>query len=195
LTVKRHPFIDALALSIALVLPGVATAAQQAGPVFETAPTPPTLGDLIDQSRLVIYGRVVKVGSPEVQGAKNWERVRRMQEVEIVDVLKGPSTLRPGTRLTVRQTGGTASAKGTEIATAYSMRLLEVGDQVLLFLLPAPGTTGAYDIAFEKSGALWRRDDGTTDLPPDVGKMPELSQKQRPPLSEVLATIRRHPKG
>jgi hypothetical protein len=195
LIVKRHLFIDALALSIALVLPGVVTAGQQASPVFETDPTPPTLGDLIDQSRLVIYGRVVKVGRPDVQGSKNWERVRRMQEVEIEDVLKGTSTVRPGTRVTVRQTGGTASANGTEMETAYSMRLLEVGDQVLLFLLPTPGIAGAYDIAFEKSGALWRRDDGTTDLPPDVGKMPELSLKHRPPLSEVLAAIRRHPRG
>jgi hypothetical protein len=169
---------------------------KKANAVIDVGPPPPTLAEMVSVSDLVVFARVVGIGDPEIQGAGRFQRVRRMQQIEVIEALKGPSSIRPGTPLTIRQFGGTAFSKDDwEVVSDYPMRLFERGDQILLFLNHTPGIPGAYDIAYERNGATWRNSDGSTDLPDGLQRMPEIGNRRHLPLAEVFDLVRRGAPG
>lgn len=106
--------------------------------VVDFPPTPATWSELLTAVDLVVLARVDATSKAQADRGAPSPKVRRYQELTILEVLKGDSR---SPRIKVRQTGGTVSVDGKDYSTDYPVRLMEVGDVVVLFLhrVPTPG--------------------------------------------------------
>jgi hypothetical protein len=160
-------------------------------PVVDFPPLPPSLREFAGSVQLVVVATVRQAGAPVLEkSAKGREFVRRHHQVEIVEPLKGPADLKAGDKLFVRQEGGTIDVGGREVSTQYLQRLLEPGETVLLFLnAVADQSRNRYYIAYGPAGGIWIRD-GVAEVPKALRGMPEISNRDRIPLQELLTALR-----
>ena len=156
--------------------------------VVDFPPTPSTLPELLRAVDLVVLARVTATSPAQADRTGPSPKIRRIQDLTVLEVLKGDSR---GRHIKVRQAGGTVSVDGKDHSTDGPVRLLEVGDVVVLFLkwVPAPGAV--YDIAYGADGAILSSGpDQRVSLPPGLSRMPEFAGRASERLAELLPTIR-----
>jgi hypothetical protein len=173
-----------------LVLPASAMAPPtgQVLTVVDFPPTPATLPELLKAVDLAVLARVETTSRAQADRSGPSPKIRRIQDLTVLEVLKGETR---GPRIKVRQIGGTVSVDGKDYSADYPVRLLEVGDVVVLFLHRVPTPEAVYDIAYGADGAVWARGpDQETALPPGLRKMPEFAGSAPQRLPALLATVR-----
>jgi hypothetical protein len=170
--------------------------AVEAGQVFTVVdfpPTPATLSELLTAVDLVVLARVDATSKAQADRGAPSPKVRRYQDLTILEVLKGDSR---SPRIKVRQTGGTVSVDGKDYSTDYPVRLMEVGDVVVLFLHRVPTPGHVYDIGFGADGAVWSPEaNKPVSLPAGLKKMAEFGGRAPERMSELLAAIRAKKNG
>jgi hypothetical protein len=106
---------------------------------IRVATPPATLESLAAASPIIILGRIRASGRPKVAGDQT--NVIRGHAVTVTEVIKSSGRSIPG-EIELRQYGGTAEKDGRLVSTQYTERILNTGEQVVLFLTPAKDGSG-----------------------------------------------------
>ena len=179
--------LPAVAMAILCGTPCVA-ATGQVFTVVDFPPTPGTLSELSNAVDLIVLARVDATSPAQADRTGPTPKVRRIQDLTILELLKGTNR---GSRIKVRQIGGTVSVDGKDYSADYPVRLLEVGDVVVLFLKRVEPEGSVYDIAYGSDGAVWSHGpDQRITLPAGLSRMPDLAGRAPERMSELLASIR-----
>ncbi|HKV98498.1 MAG TPA: hypothetical protein VJN96_01680 [Vicinamibacterales bacterium] len=171
-------------LTIVLVTSlAVAANAQRRGQPEQPAPTlevvdyaapPATLEELWQHANLIVRARVVRNHPAVAKHTSGAPTVLRYQELDITEVLKEDRLRRPG-NIQVKQEGGSLIVDGRQVETAYTAKLLQAGDDVVLFLNRDAAGDG-YWIAYGSVGVIWiGPQDSDVSLPRALAKMPTFA--------------------
>lgn len=157
--------------------------------VTDFPPTPKTLADMVAKVDLVVIAKVTKVGSLDLRTPG--DHPRRLQDLDVLEVLKADEQNAAPTHIVVRQAGGTYRSSQGERAYSYPTRLLKEGEQVVLFLKRVQGQPGQYDIAYGEDGLVTAEpSDPAVALPPGLKRMPELAQHPSITTTQLVAELR-----
>jgi hypothetical protein len=182
-----------LALLFILVLP--VTAAAQAGGrqvrVFDSVAPPESLDQEIGRAVVIVLGQI-ESRSQKVLGSPEFPVPAIEHDVRVLQVIKGPSSVRPKSVIKVTQAGGVATVNGVEIVVDdRRFPVFREGQQLVLFLeyhegwglVPAFGRASSYPVT-----------KGEVQVPEaaraSAARRSAFAGKDRLPLDEFLATIR-----
>jgi hypothetical protein len=163
--------------------------AQDSLTVVDFPRTPPTLRELLAKADLAILGNVTAVSSLQVREADT--HPRRLQQLDVLEVLKADSQNPSPDHVIVRQAGGTYRSGDREVAYAYPTRLMQVNEHVILFLKRVPNHPHQYDIIYGNDGFVHAgASDAVTALPSGLQKMPEFAGRSATTTAQLLAALR-----
>jgi hypothetical protein len=188
--------LAALTFTIGLSLPlinGFAQSTPQASknPVIDFPSAPPNLEEFAHSVDLVVLARVASVSDPVVERTPDGhEYVRRYQSAQIIETLEDRDSNPARRTVTIRQSGGSVEVDGKEISTQYLQKLVEPGQTVLLFLRKANDKRGSYYVALGPAGMITVDGTSVATVPPALLNMPEIRQRSRVPLEELLKSLR-----
>ncbi len=148
---------------------------------------PPTLDGMMSRAEIVVHGTVLTSHPPEV--GQPSRVVSRRSEIKVLELLKGPSKHATGSVLSVQQFGGTAARGGEEFATAYNMKILQPGDEVVLFLSAGRNDKTRFWIEFGDAGAFWVSGE-LAEVDPVVARMPTFANRRSVPKDDLLVLLR-----
>jgi len=179
-------------IAVLLSLAAPADAEQQRQPeiiyIDEMAP-PRTLRQMYADAALVARVTVEAIGSPRRQSGEMPVAISR-HRVRVIEVFKGDELLTPaGGELTILQPGGTVNVDGKEFTTQYTAPLLQLGEDVILFLVPAHEAQ-TYAIAYGSAGVFTMKD-GNAVVPKLIqSQMKEFSGTSVTAAAEFMANLR-----
>lgn len=160
-------------------------------PVIHFPPLPPTIPQLVASVDAVVFGQTMNSQGPKVEtDGLNRESVRRYQNIEVLEFLKGSPTEKQKEHVIVRQVGGAADVNGRRVSEQVIQRVLQPGEKAVLFLRPVPDRPNTYYIAYGPSGVLVVDKEGMVDLPPQMRGMSEFLNRNRIPVNELLNLLR-----
>ena len=163
-------------------------------PVIHFPPLPPSIPQLVASVELVVFGQMVTGTPPRVESIEldglTREFVRRYQQVEVLDFLKGRLPPDAPPRVSVRQVGGVAQVDGRTVSNQIIQRILQPGDKTILFLNRVPNDPAVFYIAHGPDGVLVLDKDKTVELPPRMQGLIELHGRKRVPIDEILGLLR-----
>jgi hypothetical protein len=82
-------------------------------------------------------------------------------------------------------------SEGQEYSSDYTSKLLERGDQVVLFLTQVEGMPGVFDLPWGEDSLIWiTQTSDFVDIPVRLRKLPELREQPRLRTDDFLAAIR-----
>jgi len=182
-----------VAFLFVLVLPATA-AAQVDGrqvQVFDSVAPPESLDQEIGQVAVIVLGQI-ESRSQKVLGSPEFPVPAIEHEVRVLQVIKGPSTVRPRSIIKVTQAGGVATVNGVEIVVDdRRFPVFHEGQQLVLFLedhegwglVPAFGRASSYPVT-----------KGEVQVPEAArasnARRSVFAGKETLPLDQFLATIR-----
>jgi hypothetical protein len=160
-------------------------------PVYiDYAPTPATLEELVQATKVVVFARVENTGRLEPRyGPENQRHLETEYELRLLDVLKtDDQNLVAGESLVVRRTGGELD-EGDRVRRSIdpAFPLFRKGEEYILFL-EKPANDSTYMVAYGPNGAFEVTADGT--VRPRGRSLMAASQNHRSK-DDVLDGIRR----
>ena len=146
---------------------------------------PPTLEQFWQRVDMVVRGRVATTHPPVLAQFT----VIRYNDVEVADVLKDDRQSPGRSTIQVKQYGGTLTIGEGVFRTACDMRLLQAGDDVVLFLFRDTRGDG-YWIASSRAGAIWIDRNGIASLPQAAVFSSAFEAAASIPVSVLLQRLR-----
>lgn len=147
-------------------------------------PSPPsTIRGMFNEAPVVVMAKVSTAGHPFADRGFVW----RHHEMRVIEIFKG--VIAPTFKL--NQSGGVVEVDGHEVTTAYNQRILQLDDEVIVFLQQSSddtkqGSADTYHSAWGDASA-WK-----TDRSADAVEIPTNIKKDRE-FAGVLLTSKATP--
>jgi hypothetical protein len=160
-------------------------------PHVDFPPLPPSIPELVASVDLVVFGRMVTSSGPQIElDGSNRESVRRYDQVEIVERLKGVPPQGQSGRIMLRQAGGTGQVGDRKVTEPIIQKHLEPGQSAILLLRKLPNRPNIYYVAYGPSGVLFVDKKNMVELPPQMQRMTEFLNRTHVPLDYLLGIFR-----
>lgn len=155
---------------------------------LDYGPTPQTLQGYISEAPVILRIKIVKSDAMSTKAMANTMMVMHKHEAEVLQVLKDDGSIGIRRLIFLSQPGGTLDVAGQTIVTDYGMRLLEAGDDVVVFLAYWPAIQ-SYTLAYGPASVLYVRN-GRVEIPKVVKDVSYLAGRRTVTIQELLRAAR-----